>query len=176
MDRVPSVFGIGQHPSDVLSSISLVGADWSSSLTFNGVSEFRSGALLWALPVTALTIYINGSSVEIPIGMSIANPNNVNPMGILDTGVPFVFARRPIVNAFFGAYGIGPGTDGSCWFPQSYMLASGACSFKCGYVDRLCALYHSYQYVDISWLSNVSSPSTRCDVRLANRSRSVILC
>lgn len=114
MARVPSLLGVGQHPTSVLPSLTPLGEDWNSALQYNEVSEYQVGTRFWAVPVTGLTAYVNGSAIDIPVGESIANPNIVDPIGVLDTGIPFIFGRTDVINAFYGAYGIEPGTDGSC--------------------------------------------------------------
>lgn len=114
--RIPSLLGVGRHPAKILPSIASTppGSSWRTSLTFNKVVEYEAGALFWSTSVTGLTAYVNGSAVPIDVGTSDADPNAVHPVGVLDTGIPFIFASAGIVNAFYGAYGIGPGSDGSC--------------------------------------------------------------
>lgn len=114
MDRVPSILGIGAHPTNVLGNITASGSNWLNDLEYNEVSEYQVGTLFWALPVTGITAYVNGSALDIPLGRSLADPNIIDPIGVLDTGVPFIFGRTTLVDAFYGAYGIGPGSDGIC--------------------------------------------------------------
>ena len=114
MSQVPSVLGVGHHPSEILSNITAHGNAWESALQFSRVSMYQAGTLFWAAPLTRLTAYVNGTAVDIPIGQSMVDTDSVYPIAVFDTGIPYIFGRVDIINAFYGAYGIGPGTDGQC--------------------------------------------------------------
>ncbi|KAF8315667.1 acid protease [Clavulina sp. PMI_390] len=116
--RIPSMLGIGKQPVDLLPSITgLPNNSWTEVLEFNRVVDYSAGSLFWTSAVTGITAYINGTSIPIPVGNSVADPNAIMPVAILDTGSPFIFASSAIVDAFYGAYGIGPGSDGSYYVP-----------------------------------------------------------
>jgi hypothetical protein len=114
MSRVPSVLGIGRHPSDILPDITMYGNKWESALQFDKVSMYQTGTLFWATPLTAITVYVNGTAANITTGASQVNLNSVDPIAVLDTGIPYIFGRVNVINAIYGAYGIDPGADGQC--------------------------------------------------------------
>jgi len=114
MSRVPSVLGIGRHPSEILPNITAYGSAWESALQFNRVIMYEAGTLFWAAPLTGITAYVNGTAVNIPVGASAINPDSVYPVAVFDTGTPYIFGPVDIINALYGAYGIGPGTNGQC--------------------------------------------------------------
>lgn len=114
MSRIPSVLGIGCHPSELLPSITEYGSAWESALQYNKVSMYETGTLFWAAPLTGLTAYVNGAAVDIPTGQPMVDSDSVDPIAVFDTGIPYIFGRVDVINAFYGAYGIGPGTDGQC--------------------------------------------------------------
>ncbi|KAF9521205.1 hypothetical protein BS47DRAFT_1335325 [Hydnum rufescens UP504] len=107
--RIPSLLGIGMHPLDVIPD--------PTEVIFTTVAAYPMGTLLWSIPVTNFSVYVNGVGANIPLGRSKANPNNAFPMAVLDTGVPFIFARSDVTNAVYGAYGVSPATDGTYYVP-----------------------------------------------------------
>lgn len=146
ISRVPSILGIGRHPTHLLPNISLFGNSWESALQFSKVVEYQAGTLFWSISVTGLTAYVNGTSVDIEIGQSSADVNAVNPIGILDTGTPFIFARVDVVNAFYGTYGFGPASDGLCESRPS----ESTCR------DLSAILHNSIDYVPCSTMINMT--------------------
>lgn len=101
---VPSMLGIGRHPSELVPD--------PSKIQYSTPVQDRQGTLFWEVEVLAVTIYLNGTAMPIKLGQS--RSGNVFPTAILDSGVPFILATSAIANGIYGALGIEPSTDGQC--------------------------------------------------------------
>jgi hypothetical protein len=172
MSRVPSVLGIGCHPSKILPSLTAYGSAWESALQYNKVSMYQTGTLFWAAPLTGLTAYINGTALNIPTGQCMVDPDNVDPIAVFDTGIPYIFGRVDVINKFYGAYGIGPSADGQC---RRCLTSQNDQRLKLPFLPRLCSLLDAHQHDHLAWLADVSYSSTRCHLCIKIRSKSKVL-
>ena len=124
-DRVPSVLGIGRHPSnDLLSSSSSLSSDSGdgdaltidpTQVMYGGVLGESSGVHFWKAELRGIAVYVDGERREVDIGQSATG--SVFPEAILDSGVPYIIATPAIANAVWGALSIGPAGDGNCESP-----------------------------------------------------------
>ena len=105
------MLGIGQHPSSIV-------PDPSKVLYSSTISE-EQGAMFWKVELRALTVYVNGTKMNVDIGNSVSG--NVFPEAILDSGVPYIIATPWLANGIWGALGIGPASDGNCELPLLMM-------------------------------------------------------
>lgn len=103
---IPSRLGIGAHPPDLVPD--------PSKVAYSSVALYPRGSLFWSLPVTSIIAWVSSQPETIPLGRSLANPNSLAPIAILDTGIPIIFVRTDIANALYGAYGISPAANGLC--------------------------------------------------------------
>ena len=106
---VPSLLGIGRHPSELVPD--------PSKITYSTLVSDHDGILFWEAEVSAITIYFNGSALPVELGRS--SSGNVLPVAVLDSGVPFILTSPAIANGIYGALGIGPASDGHC---EIYLL------------------------------------------------------
>lgn len=115
--RVPSVLGIGRHPSDDIlkEGLTIDPAD----VMYGSVIPEASGAHFWKVELRAISVYVNGTRKDVNLGRSVTG--SVFPEAILDSGVPFIIATPAIANGVWGALGIGPAGDGNC---QSFIFHS----------------------------------------------------
>ena len=104
-DRVPSVLGIGRHPSQLVPD--------PSKIQYASVVASSIGALFWQAQVTAITVYFDGKPLPISLPVSVV-PGASVPSAILDSGVPLIVTTAQIANAIYGALGVGPANDGNC--------------------------------------------------------------
>ncbi|KAF8815614.1 acid protease, partial [Phlegmacium glaucopus] len=105
--QIPSVFGIGRHPSSVVSNPSLIRYSTPVGDTL--------GTLFWKVTVTAITVYVNGTTQHIQVGRSISG--RTSPVAILDSGVPLILTTTAIANGIYGAIGVHPAQDGKYYVP-----------------------------------------------------------
>jgi len=101
---IPSLLGIGRHPSDLVHD--------PSKIKYSSVVQENKGTLFWQVQVRAITVYVNGSSFSVKLDNP--RPGNVLPVAVLDSGVPYILAESSIANGIYGALGVGPASDGQC--------------------------------------------------------------
>lgn len=108
--RVPSVMGIGRHPSaDILKEgLNIDPAD----VMYGSVLPENNGVHFWKVELRAISVYVDGVKKDVSIGRSVTG--SVFPEAILDSGVPYIIATPAIANGVWGALGIGPAGDGNC--------------------------------------------------------------
>ncbi|KAL5495684.1 hypothetical protein ACEPAI_1147 [Sanghuangporus weigelae] len=113
IDRIPSVLGIGRHPSNDLLSDGLTIEP--ERIEYSDVIPENNGVLFWKAELRGITVYVNGTAKEIDLGPSVTG--NVFPEAVLDTGVPYIISTPHIANAVWGALGISPANDGNYYVP-----------------------------------------------------------
>lgn len=101
---VPSLLGIGRHPSELVPD--------PSKIHYSTLVSEHQGILFWEVEVHAITVYVNGNALPVQIGHS--SSGDVFPVAVLDSGVPFILTSPEIANGIYGALGIGPASDGQC--------------------------------------------------------------
>ncbi|KAH8984279.1 aspartic peptidase domain-containing protein [Lactarius hatsudake] len=104
---VPSLLGIGRHPSELIPD--------PSKIQYSTLVSESQGILFWEAEVRAITVYVNGTALPVELGHS--KSGNVFPVAVLDSGVPFILAATNIANGIYGALGIGPAADGQYYVP-----------------------------------------------------------
>ncbi|KAH9015049.1 aspartic peptidase domain-containing protein [Lactarius pseudohatsudake] len=104
---VPSLLGIGRHPSELVPD--------PSKIQYSTLVSDHQGILFWEAEVRAITVYVNGTTLPVELGHS--RSGNVFPVAVLDSGVPFILAATNIANGIYGALGIGPAADGQYYVP-----------------------------------------------------------
>ncbi|KAE9394730.1 acid protease [Gymnopus androsaceus JB14] len=120
---IPSLFGIGKHPSQ--SQIPMIGNGSNvqyktplDSLTPTGVAS-----LFWKSNIEDITVWVDGQAKPIALQNSSSN----YPTAILDTGVPVILATKSIADAIYGAIGVSPASDGnyyvSCTTPLNLTIS-----------------------------------------------------
>lgn len=101
---IPSLLGIGRHPSDYVPDPSKV---HYSSLVSQG-----NGATFWKTSVTAITVYVDGEARDVAITPS--STGSGYPTAVMDTGVPVILMTSTIANGIYGALDIHPAQDQNC--------------------------------------------------------------
>lgn len=96
-DRVPSVLGVGRHPSELVPDPSAI-----------HYSTLVSGAHYWEAALNSIALYVDGERKEVQLTNS--------PTAILDSGTPIILASTAIANGIYGAIGVSPGADGQCMY------------------------------------------------------------
>lgn len=106
-DTIPSLLGIGMHPSSVVPDPSKINY---STLVSQGV-----GILFWKTSVRAISVYVNGQARPVVLTESVTGA--AFPTALLDSGVPFIITTSSIANGIYGALGISPASDGNYYVP-----------------------------------------------------------
>ncbi|EJF56337.1 hypothetical protein DICSQDRAFT_174971 [Dichomitus squalens LYAD-421 SS1] len=112
-DRVPSVLGIGRHPSKLVSD--------PNKIEYASVVSSNVGATFWQARVTAITVYVDDKPLPISLPHSVV-PGASAPSAILDSGVPLIVTTTQIADAIYGALGVGPANDGNYYLPCTTAL------------------------------------------------------
>ncbi|KAJ4481812.1 aspartic peptidase domain-containing protein [Lentinula lateritia] len=123
---IPSLFGIGKHPSQ--SQVPQIGsgedvqyATSLASLTSTGIS---AGYLFWKASIADITVWVDGQAKPITLQKS---SYEASPSAILDTGVPVILSTKVIADAIYGAIGVSPASDGnyyvSCTTPLNLTVS-----------------------------------------------------
>lgn len=153
----PSLLSIGRHPSSVVSDPSKI---VYTPITDNGH---------WRLPVTEIAAWSVGSydstagtygpgqRTELTLGSTAASGvYSIWPLAIVDTGGAHIISTRSLANMFWGAYGIGPASDGMCkskfhvfnfvlFRDWSWPVGPGSATFADVCIHRLCSMQNSHQ-------------------------------
>lgn len=128
-DAVPSVLGIGRHPSGLVPDPSRV---MYEMLYGGGIN----GPLFWKGSVRAITVYTDAARLPIDLGLGVSG---IFPTGVLDTGVPVILSTKTLADAIYGALGVQQGSDGTCTF----LLLSELILFLLVKRRRLCSVSDS---------------------------------
>ena len=105
-NTIPAVFGIGRHPSSIVSDPSLV--------QYSTLIADKPGILFWKVSVRAITVYVNGTRKMVQLPRSITDASS--PVAVLDSGVSVILTTSEIADGIYGAIGINPASDGMCMF------------------------------------------------------------
>ena len=109
-DTIPSLLGIGRHPTEVVSD--------PSKIEYGPILSASSrGPIWWQGRVEGITLFVDGVKKTIPLPTSVENFSGGTPSAILDSGVPVILTTQEIANGIYGALGIGPAADGNCKCP-----------------------------------------------------------
>ncbi|KAH7907100.1 aspartic peptidase domain-containing protein [Hygrophoropsis aurantiaca] len=105
--ELPSLLGIGLHPSDIIPD--------PSKINYSPIVSEQEGMLWWKTSVQAITVYVNSQPKTITLGQSITGA--AYPTAVLDSGLPLILTTSEIANAVYGALGISPGANGQYYVP-----------------------------------------------------------
>ena len=103
-DTIPAVLGIGQHPYSLVPDPSLI--------LYSTLVSDKPGILYWKVSVTAITVYVNGTTERVQLGKSVDGASS--PIAVLDSGVSVILTTSDIANGIYGAIGISPASNGMC--------------------------------------------------------------
>ncbi|OJA21438.1 hypothetical protein AZE42_08123 [Rhizopogon vesiculosus] len=106
-DEIPSLLGIGLHPSSVVSD--------PSKINYSTLVSDSDGTLFWKTNIRAVTVYVNGAAYPVTLTNSVTGA--AFPTALLDSGVPLIITRSSIANGIYGALGISPASDGQYYVP-----------------------------------------------------------
>ncbi|KAF8518718.1 aspartic peptidase domain-containing protein [Gautieria morchelliformis] len=109
--RIPSLLGIGRHPS------SLVPGFDPSTATFMDLVASRAGDTFWRVSVDSITAWVDGAPKPVTLSRSSVLGTIDFPVAIVDTGGSVIITTRDIANGIYGAWQIGPGSDGNYYVP-----------------------------------------------------------
>lgn len=104
--QVPSLLGIGLHPSELISD--------PSQILYSQLVSQNVGELYWKTTIMAITVYVNGQSMPVKL-QSLSGAGK--PAAVLDSGMPVILTTSIIANGIYGALGISPGSDGQYYVP-----------------------------------------------------------
>ncbi|PWN53621.1 acid protease [Violaceomyces palustris] len=107
-----SVLTFGMHDP------SYAGTDLSLIKFSPVVPDADDVARQWRVYLTQLTVSLNGNTTDqIPLGFSGVASDSAYPLALLDTAASINLGPTNVLNALYGAWGIGPGTDGGYYVP-----------------------------------------------------------
>ncbi|KAH7884929.1 aspartic peptidase domain-containing protein [Phlebopus sp. FC_14] len=105
-NQIPSLLGIGQHPSDIVPD--------PTKIQYSPLVSESVGILFWKTSIKAITVYV-GSQAR-PVSLQSVT-GAAYPTALLDSGVPLIITTSTIANGIYGALGISPASDGQYYVP-----------------------------------------------------------
>ncbi|KAF9544169.1 acid protease, partial [Agrocybe pediades] len=99
---IPSLLGIGRHPSALVPD--------PSKINYRTLVSERSGTLFWKASIRGISVYVDGIEKAVDIARS-------NTGSVLDSGVPLSLMTTTIANGIYGAIGVSPASDGMYYVP-----------------------------------------------------------
>lgn len=106
-NEIPSLLGIGMHPSSVVPD--------PSKINYSTLVSESAGTLFWKTNVQAITVYVNGQARPVLLTDSVTGA--AFPTALLDSGTPVIITTSSIANGIYGALGISPASDGNYYVP-----------------------------------------------------------
>lgn len=124
--RVPSLLGVGRHPSDDYLSTFFTSSSSSdisstsqgpltidpSKVAYSSLVSNSGSAYFWKDQVRAITVYVDGQARSVSLGKSVSG--DAFPDAVLDTGIPYIITTPSLANAIWGSLGVSPASDGNC--------------------------------------------------------------
>ncbi|KAG8935785.1 hypothetical protein FRC02_006335 [Tulasnella sp. 418] len=108
---VASKLGLGAHPNLPYSLD-------PATLLYSDIIMSNPGPLFWRIPLTRITIDIGGNESSLTLKETSAQGiTSIWPVAVFDSGGTDMITTRQIANAFYGAWGIGPGQYGVYYVP-----------------------------------------------------------
>ncbi|KAG6334244.1 hypothetical protein ID866_4850, partial [Astraeus odoratus] len=104
--QVPSLLGIGRHPSSIVSD--------PTKIRYSQIVSDSVGELYWKTSIRAITVYVNGQAKPVTL-QSLSHA--LYPTAVLDSGMPVIMTTSEIANGIYGALGISPASDGQYYVP-----------------------------------------------------------
>ncbi|GJJ06271.1 hypothetical protein Clacol_000462 [Clathrus columnatus] len=109
--RIPSLLTIGKHPENLIPNFD------SSQIKYMDLIPSPIGDTYWRVSLDAITGWIDSIPYPVTLGASTTLTNVDGPVAVIDTGGSIILATRAIANGIYGAWGIGPGSDGNYYIP-----------------------------------------------------------
>jgi hypothetical protein len=131
-DQIPSLLGIGQHPSQIVTD--------PTRILYGPLVSEQEGVLFWKTVVQAITVYVNGQRK--PVVLSHFAQDSIYTTATLDSGVPLILTTSAIANGIYGAIGINPASDGQC----KYLTRSKSTLHQIPLSVRLCSVHSTSQH------------------------------
>ncbi|KAF9073316.1 aspartic peptidase domain-containing protein [Rhodocollybia butyracea] len=107
---IPSLFGIGSHPSQ--SQVAQIGngenVQYSTPLA--SLASASVSNLYWKASIEDITVWVDAQPKTISLQKSSFENN---PSAVLDTGAPIILSTKAIADAIYGAIGVSPASDGN---------------------------------------------------------------
>ncbi|KDQ16125.1 hypothetical protein BOTBODRAFT_43702 [Botryobasidium botryosum FD-172 SS1] len=103
--KIPSLLGIGMHPTSLIPD--------PTEVVYSPVVSSAFGPLYWRVHVTSLVAYVGSQPKPVSLGGSTADRTSQYPIAVLDTGGPNIFTSRDIAKAFYATWNISPAADGN---------------------------------------------------------------
>ncbi|KAH9915095.1 aspartic peptidase domain-containing protein [Fomitopsis serialis] len=104
---VPSVLGVGLHPSELVPDPSKV--EYRDLVTNYNYDQF------WATSVRDITVWVDGKAKVIALGDSTSGATY--PTAVLDSGTPVILASPVIASGIYAALGMTAASDGTYYIP-----------------------------------------------------------
>ncbi|KAG9078541.1 hypothetical protein FS749_009424, partial [Ceratobasidium sp. UAMH 11750] len=112
----PSLLSIGRHPKSLVPDPSKISYTQLNGNTYWRVQVTQISAGVpgeWSDNPSPSGAYGPGFNHNLVLGASqVAGSRSIWPLAILDTGGARIITSRNLANAFWGAYGVGPASDG----------------------------------------------------------------
>ncbi|KZT69483.1 acid protease [Daedalea quercina L-15889] len=106
-DDVPSILGLGLHPSELVPDPSKI--EYYDLVTNYNYDQF------WAASVRNITVWVDGEAKNIALGNSVSG--STYPVAVLDSGTPVILASPTIASNIHSAIGMSPASDGTYYIP-----------------------------------------------------------
>ena len=106
--RIPSLLSIGRHPSTLVPGFD------PSAVTFMDLISSEAGDTFWRVSLDSITGWIGGAPKPVSLQGNSVVGNIAFPVAIVDTGGSGILTTREIANGIYGAWQIGPASDGNC--------------------------------------------------------------
>ncbi|KZO96811.1 acid protease [Calocera viscosa TUFC12733] len=143
-----SVLGLGMHPlRDTPANFTADLLDWTPVVTSD------DGALFWRVPITDISLSVNGVNSSLILGKSTAVPTSARPVGVFDSGTPLILTSPQIADAFWGAYGVNPAADGN-FYPLCTLMVNATITIG--------NLVYPLHPLDMNVPSSTDPSSTNC--------------
>lgn len=114
--RIPSLLTIGKHPANLIPDFD------PSKINLMTLIPSLIGDTYWRVSLDAITGWVDSLPKPIDLGDSTTVTNVDFPVAIVDTGGSLILTTRSLANAIYGAWNIGPGSDGNCMLLLSFLF------------------------------------------------------
>ncbi|KAL0065808.1 hypothetical protein AAF712_007111 [Marasmius tenuissimus] len=116
-NAIPSLMGIGKHPTSQVPSIANgTQVKYSVPLASTNEQGVSVGTVFWKTSVRDITVWVDGQPRVVKLtrsGIGGSGGGGLYPTAVLDTGIPLIFSTRAIADAIYGAIGVSPASDGN---------------------------------------------------------------
>ncbi|CAE6354844.1 unnamed protein product [Rhizoctonia solani] len=151
---IPSLLSIGRHPSKVVPD--------PSKISYSSITDGTH----WRLPITEITAWIVGNyndttqaynfntrrDVQLTTS-TVSGSRSIWPLATIDTGGAQIISTRALANAFWGALGIGPASDGMYYVP---------CNLPVNVTFRIGSVEYAVHPLDMTYLDSYNPYTGNC--------------